>query len=261
MTEWAREYFEHGYAQRWPLDPPSEKTQREADALCAHLRLAPGARLLDVGCGHGKYAIAFAQRGVDVIGIDFAAPLLARARELATASEATASWIRADMRTLPLRSASMDAGLLFDAFGFFETEEENMEVLPELARVLKPTARFALKVVNAAPIVRSLSSTGREQRGDAAIEIRRTLLSDPPRLVEDLEVTTRRGSGLYQRRQRIYDSGEIADQLKHAGFTIVESMSGITGGAFDPSTSATMLVIAEQPVDGLSETRREVQTH
>jgi ubiquinone/menaquinone biosynthesis C-methylase UbiE len=246
MTEWAREYFEHGYAQRWPLDPPSEKTQREADALCAHLRLAPGARLLDVGCGHGKYAIAFAQRGVDVTGIDFAAPLLARARELATAAGATASWIRADMRSLPLRSASIQAGLLFDAFGFFETEEANASVLCELARVLAPNGRAALKVINAEPIIRNFLPTGREQRGDATVEIRRTLLSDPPRLVEDLEVTSRRGGRLYQRRQRLYDSGQLADQLEQAGFRTVQSMSSIASGEFDPSTSPTMVVIAER---------------
>lgn len=246
MTEWAREYFEHGYAQRWPLDPPSEKTLREADALCAHLHLAPGACLLDVGCGHGKYAIALAQRGVDVTGVDFAAPLLARARELATAAGATASWIRADMRSLPLRSASMHAGLLFDAFGFFETEEENACVLCELARVLAPNGRTALKVVNAGPMVENFISTAHEQRGDAGIELRRTLLSDPLRLVEDLEVTSRRGSRLYQRRQRLYDSRQVADKLKQAGFRTVESMSSITGGEFDPSTSPTMVVIAER---------------
>jgi SAM-dependent methyltransferase len=42
-----------------------------------------GKRILDVGCGPGKYAVALAERGAEVLGIDFASNMLALARELA----------------------------------------------------------------------------------------------------------------------------------------------------------------------------------
>jgi 2-polyprenyl-3-methyl-5-hydroxy-6-metoxy-1,4-benzoquinol methylase len=45
--------------------------------------LAPGRRLLDVGCGAGREAIGFARAGVEVVGIDIAPAMVTRARETA----------------------------------------------------------------------------------------------------------------------------------------------------------------------------------
>jgi len=42
-----------------------------------------GKRILDVGCGSGRYMVALAARGADVVGIDFAANMLELARKLA----------------------------------------------------------------------------------------------------------------------------------------------------------------------------------
>jgi ubiquinone/menaquinone biosynthesis C-methylase UbiE len=42
-----------------------------------------GKRILDVGCGSGRYAVALAERGAEVFGIDFASSMLALAHELA----------------------------------------------------------------------------------------------------------------------------------------------------------------------------------
>lgn len=49
-------------------------------------RLAPlaGKRLLDVGCGSGRYCLAYAERGAEyVLGVDFAAAMIDLAREYA----------------------------------------------------------------------------------------------------------------------------------------------------------------------------------
>ena len=43
--------------------------------------LAPGRRLLDVGCGAGREAIGFARAGIEVVGIDVAPTMIARARD------------------------------------------------------------------------------------------------------------------------------------------------------------------------------------
>lgn len=42
-----------------------------------------GKRILDVGCGSGRYMVALAKRGARMVGIDFAANMLELARELA----------------------------------------------------------------------------------------------------------------------------------------------------------------------------------
>jgi SAM-dependent methyltransferase len=59
--------------------------------LFAQRGVAPGARILDAGCGTGGYALALAQRGYVVTGLDLSMPLLAEAQKRSTASLACAT--------------------------------------------------------------------------------------------------------------------------------------------------------------------------
>ncbi len=74
------EYFEHAgkHAMR-----PSDSTyiRRQVDRLIAFAGLVPGERVLDVGCGMGRYTFALADHGLVVEGLDLTESLLARFRE------------------------------------------------------------------------------------------------------------------------------------------------------------------------------------
>lgn len=76
--------------------------QLEIEAIATHI--CDGMRLLDVGCGNGITAIEIARRyRVDVLGIDFASEMIARARDLATKVELKGSvqFQIGDVRKLP----------------------------------------------------------------------------------------------------------------------------------------------------------------
>jgi SAM-dependent methyltransferase len=66
------------------------------------LSMSP-ASVLDGGCGTGRVAIELARRGVDVVGVDVDASMLAEARRRAPGLE----WVEADLATIAL-------GRLFD---------------------------------------------------------------------------------------------------------------------------------------------------
>jgi SAM-dependent methyltransferase len=74
------EYFERAgrHAMR-PAD--SSYVRRQVDRLVAFAGLAAGERVLDVGCGMGRYTFALADRGLAVEGLDLSAALLERLRE------------------------------------------------------------------------------------------------------------------------------------------------------------------------------------
>ena len=58
-----------------------DREQRRA--LAPWLRVAPGTRVLDVGCGVGRWSCLLAARGAAVTGIDISPTMVARARERA----------------------------------------------------------------------------------------------------------------------------------------------------------------------------------
>jgi ubiquinone/menaquinone biosynthesis C-methylase UbiE len=246
IPDWTREYFERGYAQRWRLPAPSDQVRLEADGLCKLLQLSPSSRVIDIGCGHGRHAIALAERGLDVIGLDFATALLNRARHLATGLRTPVRWVRGDMRRLPFRSQCTGAAIVIDAFGFFETEEEHDTILREAARVLRTGGCLGLKVVNGSTVLTTFRAADREERDGTVVSISRTLTLDPPRMTERISVSGNRGHGEYERRQRLYQVQELHTTLERAGFAIVGVFSRPDGTPFDPVESPTMWIIGER---------------
>jgi SAM-dependent methyltransferase len=73
------EYFAR--AGKHAMKPSSAPyVTRQVDALIRFAELSPGERVLDVGCGMGRYTFALAERGLAVEGLDLSQELLDRLR-------------------------------------------------------------------------------------------------------------------------------------------------------------------------------------
>lgn len=107
------------------------------------LALPRGARVLDLCCGTGDLAIAGAvQGGWQVIGADFAAPMLRLAAAKGRhAAGPVRGWTRADAQRLPFADAAFDG--LTVAFGIRNVEDP-ARALRECRRVLRSGGRLAV---------------------------------------------------------------------------------------------------------------------
>ncbi len=110
--------------------------------------LAPGSRLLDVGCGTGRAVLLFQERGYRAVGMDVSAALLAEAAGGACGGEspgplwARPLFARADAANgLPFRDQSFDAVFLECVLSI---PPDPAGVLEECRRVLRPDGRIAL---------------------------------------------------------------------------------------------------------------------
>ena len=89
--------------------------------------------LLDVGCGGGSHAVAFATDGWSVTGVDISDDQLALARERGV------DVVKADACTLPFDSRSFDAAVSM----WTHTDVDDFsQVVLEVARVLRPGGPF-----------------------------------------------------------------------------------------------------------------------
>jgi len=248
VSDWAQEYFERGYGQRWGLAAPGDRVRLETSGIWKILRLSQTSRVIDIGCGHGRHALALAERGAKVVGVDVADSLLRRARRLAHESRAHARWIRGDMRRLPLQNECADAVLIADSFGFFEADIEHEAVVREAHRILRNAGSLMMKVVNGVPILAAFRETDREQRDGVEVSISNTLTLDPPRMTQRLSVSGSRGQGTYERRQRLYGVEELQALLERSGFSVTGIFANTDGAPFDSKQSDTIWLVGRRGV-------------
>src|SRR5690606_7266233 len=87
----------------------AEDRQVELDFIERALRLPPGARVLDAGCGTGHFAIAFAERGYTIDGIDISPAMIERARANANDAGVEISFVVGDLLPLDAPDGAYDA--------------------------------------------------------------------------------------------------------------------------------------------------------
>ena len=117
-----RRWNDAQWAEVWP------KRERMTDAVTAFLldaaALAPGERVLDVGCGGGKTSLAAAEAvGAEgsVVGGDISTPLVALARRRAVAAGAANATFRdADMQTDTVDGGPFDVAISQFGVMFFD---------------------------------------------------------------------------------------------------------------------------------------------
>jgi len=140
MTDenWWATYFDDRYLLAFEPLFDLARDRTEVARLLEVLQLPVGAKILDCPCGQGRHAHLLAEAGFDVDGVDFSRELLASAKS--RGGGPALRYTRADMRSLSEKwTARFDAVVnLFTSFGFFAEPSDDVRVISEFARVLRP---------------------------------------------------------------------------------------------------------------------------
>jgi ubiquinone/menaquinone biosynthesis C-methylase UbiE len=226
-----------------------ERHEREAHAQAlgaAELARCPdGGDLLDVACGFGRHAVALAQAGYHVVGVDRSHALLAEARRRAGEGR----WpelVQADYRELPFADASFDAAInLFTSLGYFG-DEEDTRALAEIARVLRPDGRLVIEIMHRDLMIKRFSEQDWHALGTGRLLLEQRSF-DPAAGVAQTTQTLIETSGERDSRTfavRVYTATELVAMLAAAGFAEVKCHGDLDGGSFAIDTR--LVVVARR---------------
>lgn len=117
------------------------KPEPDVAALIAALQTSGQVKALDLGCGVGRHALAFARAGFETHAVDMAEAGLAELRRNAEAEGLSVAAKAAPMTELPFEDDSFDHVLSFNVI-YHGDPEIVKTAISEIARVLKPGGTY-----------------------------------------------------------------------------------------------------------------------
>jgi ubiquinone/menaquinone biosynthesis C-methylase UbiE len=122
----------------WGRDPSSLVLD-----LCSRLPSLSGLRVLDAGCGEGKNAIFFADRGASVLAVDISEAALRNARN--TSPDCTGiNWLLADVCELSLQAGYYDIVIAYGLLHCLPTHSDIAAAVRRLRVATRPGGHLVL---------------------------------------------------------------------------------------------------------------------
>lgn len=237
------DWFTHWFDTPYYALLYQQRDEREAAefiaALVAQLKLKPGSRVLDIGCGRGRHALALYALGFEVSGIDLSPSAIEEARLHETDR---LKFVRADMRSFDL-GQSFDLVInLFTSFGYFQTAEDNLAVLRRVRSHLKAGGIFVLDYLNAEKVSAELVAHEHREAGGVSFDIRRRL--EPGHIVKEINITEDTGSHSYTEKVQLFDREQLTAMLTSAGLAPFAFFGDYHLHTFDVLTSPRLILAA-----------------
>jgi D-alanine-D-alanine ligase len=228
-ADWWRHIFNANYLRTDGdvVDDP-EITALEIDAFLKMLDADHDSRILDLCCGQGRHVQELAKRGFrNLTGFDRSHYLIARAKRVFRQQGLTAIFREGDARKIRLPDDSFDIVYVAgNSFGYFETVEDDIAVLSEIHRLLRPHGQLLIDFTDGDYLREHFETRSWEWIDKKYFVCReRSLTKSGDRLVSR-EVITHTSKGVVADQfyaERLYNEAELRQLLAETGFNPGES--------------------------------------
>ena len=230
---WYQEWFGEEYLELY-----SHRDEHEARQQVAFFQSQCGVLngpILDLASGTGRHLIELTSLGYRPVGCDLSYLMLRTGlRENGPMAVA-----RADMRNLPFCTASF-AGLVnfFTSFGYFSVEDDNLQVVREMGRVLETGAPFLFDYLNVHRELNQLVQKETIAAPMGEVQIERWFDGSDRSFNKRITIGHKR----YLERVRGYDLDEISTMFNSSGLSIQQAFGDFHGAPFDATSPRLILV-------------------
>lgn len=227
--EWWQSFFDETTGQIMFYEEAWQRAEQSCDALVSLLGLQLGAKILDLACGPGRFAIPLAKRGFRVVGLDICEAYLEQARAKAQEHRLQIEFVHGDMRAIPFEN-EFDAVInLFTSFGYFEREEDHLQVLREVYKSLKPNGRFLLELMNRDWLIKNFRSRNWQEYPNFFVLEESTMNFTRNRIESRWIVLRGAERKEYKLSLRVFTLAELLELFAQAGLKVLGYYSSLQG--------------------------------
>ncbi len=240
--EWFADWFDSPYYHLLYANRDFTEASAFVEKLVGVLKLGSGHRVLDLACGKGRHSIHLARSGAEVVGVDLSYESISAALEF---EGANLSFYTHDMRRA-FRINYFDFVLnLFTSFGYFDTLSEHIVTLKNIHKALKPKGMLLIDFLNVHYVAAHLVAREEIARGGIRFLIRREM--DRNWIRKKIEfLDGEKQLHVYEERVRAFCLSDFEQMLEDANFSVVRTYGDYRLGAFDPSSSPRLILLAKK---------------
>ncbi len=208
-------------------------TRKEIDHFMDFLGITLEDRVLDLCCGQGRHTLELARRGLtELDGLDRSHYLIQRAKSLVKKESLPVKFREGDARRLPYSPDTFNhVMILGNSFGYFETEEDDLKVLREVLRVLKPQGKLLIDVADGEYLRDNFQKMSWEWIDKDMFVNRERSLSDNGQRIISREIVTHTQRGILVDQfyaETIYSKEGMRELLQKAGFSSISFVGEMT---------------------------------
>jgi len=237
---WFESWFNSPYYKILYQDRDMNEAEDFTDALVDYLKAAPGSRMVDIGCGEGRFAIQFAHHGYDVTGIDLAENSIEKASK--SSCEHLHFFVH-DMR-YPFYINYFDYAFnLFTSFGYFASNRDNVQAAKSFAGCLKKGGTLVVDYLNKDVVLQKLQPYHIVERDGIRFDIQKDY--DGSHIIKNIRFTDEDGQSRHY-TERV--SAFSLEDFKHlfvekAGLELVATFGDYKMAPFDADVSPRLIMI------------------
>lgn len=204
--------------------------------------LKTGSTVLDVACGRGRHARAFARRGYEVTGIDLSPRAIETARRISRQEGLDITFEEGDMRVAPCTGCFDLVVNLFTSFGYFEDDKDHFRSVRAMAKAMRPDGWLVQDFMNVDQVVADLVPV--DERREGALRVVQRRWVEGPRLVK--EITLRQVGApdqVFTESVRLLRLKDFEDMYEAAGLEIQHVLGDAQGNEFTPESPRMIMFV------------------
>lgn len=237
--DWFKTWFGSPYYKLLYQHRDDVEAEAFVQRLLDYLQPSPGARMLDIACGEGRFAVQLANRGYDVVGIDISEETIERAKR---EERKNLRFFIHDMR-LPFYSDYFDYAFnFFTSFGYFDQIEDHHQAAQSFAQELKKHGLLIIDYLNRDNVLANLVKKETIVRGDYQFDIERGLEGN--HILKTIRFIDGQGTPRkFVERVAAFSMADFIHIFRQAGLKPVTNFGDYQLNAYDPVHSPRMISV------------------
>lgn len=238
--EWFATWFDSPYYHVLYDHRNDSEAAEFLNLLVKELNLSDGTRVLDLACGAGRHARVLAENNLMVEGCDLSTNSIQSAKKHESKN---LSFFVHDMRQ-PLEKTYGAVFNLFTSFGYFETLEDNLQVLKCINAALEANGLLVLDFMNTSKVVADIKPRQTIEKGAITFHIQKQVANG--KIIKSIAFEAEGKSHYFQEKVQALYQEQFLELFEKAGFKVRSIFGNYNLEPFNASVSDRSIFICEK---------------